>query len=136
MTVIKIELLTTETLVYLPTIEWAGMSSPFNGCAVVDAIKFDGWGYALTLGDERHYVEAGETVQFGGVGSPILRSQADVTVDEWDAKFEADMAACDTMVSQINAMCADMQERRKADAEDPNGEHAAADAWRDMRGEG
>jgi len=106
---IPIHLLTTETLVYLPTIEWAGMSSTYGGCAIIDAIEFDGWGYVLRFGDERTYVESGETVQYGGVGSPSLRSQADITVDEWDAKFEADMAACDAMVSQINAMCAEMR---------------------------
>ena len=58
MTAIQIERLSTETLIYLPEINWAGMTSRFGGCAIVDAIEFDGYGYALTLGDERHYVEA------------------------------------------------------------------------------
>ena len=42
--------------------------------------------------------------------------------------------AYDDCPDMFLAHVGDMQERRKADAEDPTGEHAAADAWRDMRG--
>lgn len=109
MTSIQIERLTTETQIYLNELSWSGMTAPFHGCAFVDAIEFDGYGYALTLGDERHYVDAGEAVTFGGVGEPVLRPLADVSVDELDAKFEADMAATSSMISEANAKCADMR---------------------------
>jgi hypothetical protein len=110
MTTIPIERLRSPTIIH----RIGGDFGPFGAFAEVQDIQFDGQ-YTITArflwGDDDHVgetevrfiVEAGETVDFGGRGEPKLRPEADVLVDEWQAKIEANDYRCLSLQGKINA---------------------------------
>lgn len=84
MTEIKIERLTTGTLIYVPTIRIRGLETRCEDFGTVEDIEDDGEGFLLTLAFgidciEQHYVPYGESVEFGGRGEPRLKP---VTLDD------------------------------------------------------
>ena len=117
MTTIPIELLTTETLIRV-----AGT----RDAARVIAIRFDGYGYSIDLRygpsddgyEECMYVDADGSVDFEGVGEPVLRTESDVTKDEWQAKADAIDADILQLQGKINAaqghVCQPVDEARRA----------------------
>lgn len=110
MTSIPIELLKAPTIVH----HTGGDFGPHGGFAEVQDIEFNGEGYivtALLIEDDESYdwvgetevqfvVDAGDTVDFGGRGEPVLRAEADVSVMEWQAKFDGTMRAIDALVAK------------------------------------
>ncbi|MGV8950114.1 MAG: hypothetical protein ACOH2M_03350 [Cypionkella sp.] len=91
---------------------------PFGSFAEVQDVEFDGYGYTVTARmidpdygyatdhEVQFVVDAGQSVDFGGVGEPKLRTEGDVSDEEWEAKgqpltLEAATASfCDMLVSR------------------------------------
>lgn len=85
---IQIERLTTSTLIEVPGF----------GVAEVYGVEFYGEGYGVTYCTndragwdalDSFYVPAGGSVEFAGIGEPVLRAESAVTRDEWDARKDA-----------------------------------------------
>lgn len=114
-TTIQIERLDIGTQIYITTWAWANMTAPFNDFAIVEDIHFDGHGYALTLDcGDRHYVDAGSSVRFGGVGEPVLRRDEDISADEFEAKAKALNAGALATLEAATASFCDMLVARNA----------------------
>lgn len=87
---------------------------PFGSFAAVQDIEFDGFGYTVTarmIHSDHGYVtdrevqfilDAGDTVQFGGLGELVLRDEDDVSAEEWQAKSDATDAACLKLQGALN----------------------------------
>lgn len=102
-----------------------GDFGPFGNAAEVQSVTFDPDGFYIVtvrlieddgatewVGDEEvvFYVSAGETVEFAGRGiPPFMRPETDVTVEEHDAKFAADMRAADAALAESAARLSDMR---------------------------
>jgi hypothetical protein len=111
---IPIERLTTGTVVYRKN----GDFGSFGAYAEVTAVEFDDEGYLVTAlfmegahGSEyagteevQFWVECGESVTHGGDRAPVLRSEASVTAREWAAKADANGAAIDVAIGQLNKL--------------------------------
>lgn len=88
---------------------------PFGSFAEVQDIEFDGYGYTVTARllteaghageDEVQFiVDASQSVEFGGLGEPRMRSEADVPDEEVSAKLDADIAATNSLITKIEAL--------------------------------
>lgn len=87
---------------------------PFGAFAEVQDVEFDGYVYTVTAlmidpdygyatdHEVQFVVDAGQTVDFGGIGEPALRAEADVSDEEWEAKGEAIGAAIDRVQGRLN----------------------------------
>ena len=102
---INIERLLPDTIIHRVGLDFG----PFGSFAVVQSVEFNGESYAVSgyLLDEdgevsRHAVEfivdPGEAIDFGGRGEPVLR--ADVTLEEWEAKIDADNAVIASLIAE------------------------------------
>jgi len=134
MTSIQIERLKEATRVY-----HKGGDFGSGDFAEVQSVEFDGHGYMVSAlfiesngatdwageTEVQFYVDAGESVMFGGRGEPALRDAADVSRDEWEAKIEANDAAIDALISEANAKCADIR-RLNAKGPETDGQWVAA----------
>jgi len=109
MTTIPIERLAPDTVIHHTGLDFG----PFGSFAVVETVEFNGESYAISgrFLDEhgnvsRHTVEfiadAGDAITYGGRGEPKLRPEADVSVDEWQAKIEANSAAITELIAEQN----------------------------------
>lgn len=98
---IPIERLTEETLIRV-----AGT----RDAARAVAIRFDGYGYGIDLrygqSDEGYgeymYVDAGGSVEFEGVGEPVLRD--DVSLEEWRAKADHIFRDNDRLIGELMSL--------------------------------
>lgn len=107
---VNIERLKAPTIIH----RIGGDFGPFGGFAEVQDIQFDGEFYIVTArligGDEGYVTDtevqfnvwAGESVDFGGLGEPVLRNKDDVTLEEWQAKIAADNAVIDALIAEQN----------------------------------
>ena len=107
---IPIELLKAATIVH----RVGGDFGPHGGFAEVQDIAFNGEGYLITArflvgwndavsDDEFEFVvDAGGSVDFGGLGEPKLRNKADVSLEEWQAKIAADNATIAALIAEQN----------------------------------
>lgn len=81
---------------------------PEFGDAEVYGVRWDGEGYAVDFCTndkggwdalDTHYVNAGETLEYSGIGEPpYLRSKAAVEPEEWEAKFQATLREISRLV--------------------------------------
>jgi hypothetical protein len=71
---------------------------PGFGSAEVYGVRFDGEGYSVDYARsarggwddlDTHYVGAGGSVEFAGIGEPVLRGEDKITADEAEAKAAA-----------------------------------------------
>lgn len=111
---IAIERLTTGTLI---NVEGFGPAEAFE-------IKFDGYGYTIAYCTDARggwdaldhvYVDAGSSVEFVGVGSPVLRAEASITDSEWRTLSDAISAGIDRKQGELNRkmghVCREVDER-------------------------
>src|SRR5690554_962063 len=104
MTSIAIELLKAPTIVHHPEFDFGE----------VQDVAFLGETYSVTVrtldpelgfvtDDEFEFVvDAGGSVDFGGLGEPKLRNKADVSLEEWQAKIAADNATIAALIAEQN----------------------------------
>lgn len=115
---INIERLAPDTIIHRVGLDFG----PFGSFAVVQSSEFNGESYAVSAlfldedGEVSSHavefiVDAGETVEFGGRGEPVLRAEADVTADEWDAKLHSRPI---TIEDATDAFCALLVRRNGA----------------------
>lgn len=87
---------------------------PEFGDAEVYGVRWDGEGYAVDFCTndrggwdalDTHYVNAGETLEYSGIGEPpYLRSKAAVEPEEWEAKFQATLREISRLVDVQNGL--------------------------------